>query len=125
MRARARDASWTFEVRGRHAGALRQIRQHRMRGIAQQRDTSFGPLRQRRAVKHGPLVQLVRFVHKLIDVRMPFFLGLQNFLFVALDFPRFFAPVLLEEGGPIDQVAAAHLVGDDGRARTEPGRHVL
>src|SRR5579872_5974597 len=82
-------------VLDRLAGALSQVREHRMRSVPQDRDPATRPLRNRVTVVKRPLVPGIRGGEKAKQGLMPVGVLLEDLLAAALSDPRLVAIALV------------------------------
>ena len=64
----------------RHAGALREVLQHRVRGIAQERDAAVDPALDRVAVAEHPELPVLAVADDLLGPRVDVLEALEHFL---------------------------------------------
>src|SRR3954447_25363667 len=101
-----------------HVGALRQHRQCRMGGVADERDTPARDLLARLAPEQCPFVGLLDVADQRVDVGVPTAEVLCAFLTRALLGPGFDAPVsALDNADEVEQLPAPEEIVDDVAAR--------
>src|SRR5580700_8619091 len=105
----------------RLAGALPQIGQHRMCGIAQDGDPAARPLRDRVAVIQRPLVPGVRGGEEAKQGFVPSGVALEHLFAAALGNPGFVAiAVVIVVADDVDQLLAPQRVQHDRAVRAKP-----
>src|SRR4051794_13723480 len=108
-------------VLDRHVGALRQHRQCRMGGIAEERNAPARDLLARLAPEQRPFVGLLDVADQLVDVRVPTAEVRGAFLARALLGPGFDAPVpALDDADEVEQLAAPQKIVDHVAAGPDP-----
>jgi len=106
----------------RLAGALAEVRQHRMRRVAQDGDAALGPLAQWVAVVQRPLVVPLARGKQAQQRFVPALVVLDDLGAIAFADPRLLGPrVVVVVGDHVDQLAAADQVDHDRAMWAEPG----
>ncbi len=109
----------------RHAGALRQRLQGRMRGVAQQRDAALAPMPDRVAVGDRPAPVEVHHRQQRLHRRMRIPVGPVEFRPVARDVATLGIGRSPEHRNDVEQRTVAERIGDHVEAGTRPHHHLV
>src|SRR4029078_10803502 len=111
-------------ILGRHAGTLREILQHRVRGIGEQRDATLRPILHRLTVAedpHAPGFDTLEHAQHLRHLHLEV---LPHHILAALGVPSFLVMIGVENGDEVVELTAPQRVVHEMRARAGPEHDV-
>ena len=116
-------ARQTDGILDRHIRALREVLQHGMGGVAQQRDIALAPVPDWRAVAQDPHAPALDLAEECAHRRTGLGEALVQFGRIAIGVPAFGKLVGMEYGHEIVELAAAHRILDEMGLLARPDDH--